>query len=169
MFERLSGLNLSERFSYFVRDYAEERASMRAVYDMLNLFIFLFSFITMLIAVANVFNTLYNNIILRTREFAVLQSCGMDGRAFARMLFCECAGYAAKALVLGLGLAFAVAVGMDAIFGLAFETGAGLPIDWGYVCASVAGVVVVLAISVAYALNRSHALNVVEALRADAI
>ena len=169
LFERLSGLNLSERFSYFVRNYAEEQASMRAVYDMLNLFIFLFSFITMLIAVANVFNTLYNNIILRTREFAVLQSCGMDGRAFARMLFCECAGYAAKALALGLGLAFVVAFFMDKIFEISFETGAGLPIHWGYVFASIAGVIVVLAISVAYALRRSHALNVVEALRADAI
>ena len=169
MFERLSGLNLSERFSYFVRDYAEEQASMRAVYDMLNLFVFLFSFITMLVAVANVFNTLYNNIILRTREFAVLKSCGMDNRAFARMMLCECAGYAVKALALGLGLAFVVAFVISKIFALSFESGAGLPIHWGYVGASVAGVIVVLAISVAYGLRRSHALNGVEALRADAI
>ena len=146
----------------------ENLETTRRVFDMVYLFIFLFSLITMLIAVANVFNTLSNNIILRTREFAVLKSCGMDNRAFGRMLLSECASYAVRGLVIGLALAtlaaWAIWQGMAASFA---ERPFTLP--WAYVGAAVTGVVVVLAISVAYALRRSHALNVVEALRADAI
>ena len=146
----------------------ENLETTRRIFDMVYLFVFLFSLITMLIAVANVFNTLSNNIILRTREFAVLKSCGMDNRDFARMLLSECASYAVRGLVIGLALATLAAWwiwnGMRASF---VERPFELP--WAYVAAAVIGVVVVLAISVVYALRRSHALNVVEALRADAI
>ena len=47
--------------------------------------------------------------------------------------------------------------------------GVSFELPWGYVAGAIAGVVAVLGLSVAYALRRSHALNIVEALRADAI
>lgn len=43
----------------------------------------------------------------------------------------------------------------------------GLP--WAYVGLAVAVVLIVLALSVVFALRRSHASNVVDALRADAV
>ena len=83
------------------------------------------------------------------------------------MLVAECASYALRGL--GFGLVFSG--GVVCLFWLELRSTMGVPFElpWGYVAGAVAGVVAVLGLSVAYALRRSHALNIVEALRADAI
>ncbi len=151
-----------------VVDLVVSAESTRLAFQTIQVFILCFTVIMALIAVANVFNTLTNSIILRTREFAVLKSVGMGDRAFARMLVCECASYALRGLVIGLVLAIAVAWLLYQALGIAFE-GVGFALPWAYIGAAVALVLVVLAISVAFALRKSHAANVVEALRADAV
>ena len=151
-----------------VVDLVVSAESTRLAFQTIQVFILCFTAIMALIAVANVFNTLTNSIILRMREFAVLKSVGMGDRAFARMLVCECASYALRGLVIGLVLAIAVAWLLYQALGIAFE-GVGFSLPWAYIGAAVALVLVVLAISVAFALRKSHAANVVEALRADAV
>ena len=151
-----------------VVDLVVSAESTRLAFQTIQVFILCFTVIMALIAVANVFNTLANSIILRMREFAVLKSVGMGDRAFARMLVCECASYALRGLVIGLVLAIAVAWLLYQALGIAFE-GVGFSLPWAYIGAAVALVLVVLAISVAFALSKSHSANVVEALRADAV
>ena len=151
-----------------VVDLVVSAESTRLAFQTIQVFILCFTVIMALIAVANVFNTLTNSIILRMREFAVLKSVGMGDRAFARMLVCECASYALRGLVIGLVLAIAVAWLLYQALGIAFE-GVGFSLPWAYIGAAVALVLVVLAISVAFALSKSHSANVVEALRADAV
>lgn len=151
-----------------VVDLVVSAESTRLAFQTIQVFILCFTVIMALIAVANVFNTLTNSIILRMREFAVLKSVGMGDRAFARMLVCECASYALRGLVIGLVLAIAVAWLPYQALGIAFE-GVGFSLPWAYIGAAVALVLVVLAISVAFALSKSHSANVVEALRADAV
>lgn len=151
-----------------VTDLAEQAATARLAAQTVQVFILCFTVIMALIAVANVFNTLTNSIILRTREFAVLKSAGMGERAFARMLVCECASYALRGLVVGLALAVLVALALYLAMRVAFQ-GVAFTLPWAYVGAAVALVLVVLAASVAFALRKSHAANVVEALRADAV
>ena len=149
-------------------DLAESARQNRLMTQAIQLFVMCFSLIMALIAVANVFNTLANSIILRTREFAVLKSAGMGNRAFARMLAYECASYAARGLVIGLAAATAVAWALHRATSLAFE-GLAFSLPWAYVGAAVGMVLAVLALSVAYALVRARAGSIVEALRADAI
>ena len=127
-----------------------------------------FSIIMALIAVANVFNTLANSIILRTREFAVLKSVGMGNRAFARMLTYECVSYAVRGLLIGLAAAAAVAWALHQATAMTFA-GTTFSLPWSYVGAAVGVVLAVLALSVAYALARARAGSIVEALRDDAI
>ena len=157
-----------DAISVNVADVAEGARQNRLIMQSVQLFVLCFSLITMLIAVANVFNTLANGIILRTREFATLRSVGMGNRAFARMLAYECASYALRGLGLGLAVAALATYGLYRATSLAFA-GLAFSLPWGYVGAAVAVVLVVLALSVAYALHRSHAASIVEALRADAI
>ena len=150
-----------------VADLVVDVESSRLVVQTIQVFILCFTVIMALIAVANVFNTLTNSILLRTREFAVLKSVGMGDRAFARMLVCECASYALRGLVVGLVASVLVAWALYQALGIAFE-GVGFTLPWAYIGAAVALVLVVLAISVAFALRKGHAANVVEALRSDA-
>lgn len=158
----------ADGISVNVNDVAEHARQSRLIMQAVQLFVLCFSVITTLIAVANVFNTLANGIILRTREFATLRSIGMGNRAFARMLAYECASYALRGLAIGLAAAAVATYGLYLATSLAF---AGLSFDlpWGHVGAAVAIVLAVLALSVAYALRRSHAASIVDSLRSDAI
>ena len=158
----------SEGISFNVNDIEEQARQNRLIMQAIQLFVLCFSVITMLIAVANVFNTLANGIILRTREFATLRSIGMGNRAFARMLAYECASYALRGLAIGLVAAAVATYGLYRATSLAFE-GLAFVLPWDYVGLAVGIVLGVLALSVAYALHRSHAASIVESLRVGAI
>ena len=159
---------LSEGLSAQVNDITEEAEQNRMVSQAIQLFLLCFSVITMLVAVANVFNTLTNSIILRTREFAVLKSVGMDDKAFARMLLCECASYALRGFVAGVVIALGVTGLLYWATSLSFA-GLSFAVPWAYVGAAAVVVCLVLAASVVFALHKSHAGSVVEALRAEAV
>lgn len=151
-----------------VMNLAETLRQYNATTFTVNVFLYCFIAITMAIAVANVFNTIASGLMLRTREFAVLQSMGMGRRSFRRMIFLECADFAVKGLVGGVVLAAVVNLGFfsalsSSISTLVFE------MPWGHVALAFAVVVVVLAVSAAYALRKTHAMNLVEALRVDAL
>ncbi len=153
---------------FYVNNLSESAKSSLNAARLIQLLIVLFSVITMLIALSNVFNTLTNSIILRTREFAMLRSCGMGDAAFAKMMVYECASYALRGLAIGLVLAAGVSWLMWDSMSLSFD-GTGIAMPLPYVLLACAGAAVVLAASAAYALWRSHAQNLVEALRCDAL
>jgi putative ABC transport system permease protein len=152
----------------YVMNIAETARTSVNVAALIRLLAGLFSIITMLIALANVFNTLTNSIVLRTREFAMLRSIGMGDAAFRRMMLYECASYALRGLVFGLALALGVSWLMMRTMSSSFA-GLALAMPLPYVLAAVAGTAVVLLASAVYALRRSNAQNVVEALRTDAL
>ncbi|WP_139652371.1 ABC transporter permease [Raoultibacter phocaeensis] len=158
----------SELLDFRVFDVTESARQSRLIAQAVQLFIACFAVIMLLISVANVFNTLTNSIILRTREFAMLKSAGMGDRAFARMLVYECASYAVRGLAIGLAVALGATYLLYWAVNLSF-TGLVFALPWGYVGVAVAVVLAVLALSVAFALRRSHASSVVDALRADAV
>ena len=165
--EEAANATISGSATAYVNNNVADKESTDAVVGLFKLLVTIFSVVCLLIAVANVFNTLSTSIILRTREFAVLQSVGLGPRGFRRMLVAECASYALRGL--GIGLVFSV--GVVVLFWAALRSAVGVSFElpWGYVAGAIAGVVAVLGLSVAYALRRSHALSIVEALRADAI
>ncbi len=151
-----------------VVDSAAERESGVSIVAMMNLFVAIFSVMTMLIALANVFNTLTNSIILRTREFATLKSAGMGQRAFGRMLAYECASYALRGLAIGFVLAAIVAVALQGALNIAVND-AVIAVPWAHVLVAIVGALVVLAASTVFAVRRTSAQNTVEALRKDSL
>ncbi len=165
--EEVANATVSANATAYVNNNVAEKESTNAIVGLFKLLVTIFSVVCLLIAVANVFNTLSTSIILRTREFAVLQSVGLGPTGFRRMLVAECASYALRGL--GYGLVFSVGVVWLFWEALSSAVGISFELPWGYVAGAVVGVVAVLGLSVAYALRRSHALNIVEALRADAI
>lgn len=153
---------------YHVVDIAGDARSTRLALETMTLFCLLFSLILVLIAIANVFNTLSNSMLLRTREFAMLRSVGMGPSAFRRMVVCECASYALRGLAWGLALALTVSYFLYRATELV-QRGIGFSLPWAAMGAACLASAAVLGISVAFALHKGHASNVVEALRTDAI
>lgn len=131
-----------------------------------QVFLYCFTAICALIAVANVFNTISSGLALRTREFAVLRSIGLGQGGFRRMIALECADHAIRGLAYGLVLALLVDYGLYQVMDLSFE-GFGIALPWGHIALSVALIVAVLAASTVYALRKSHAMNLVDSLRAE--
>lgn len=163
-----SDLRGTEWYRTYLNNNAENVRQARVMYETIQLFINCFIAITTAIAVANVFNTLANSIILRRREFAMLKSIGMGNRAFWRMIALECASYALRGLIIGLvlgaGVTFMVFQAMSLSFaGLDFE----MPLGW--VFGAIGLVVGVLALSTLYALRKSSAGSIVQTLREDAV
>lgn len=93
--------------SYLI-DLAAATAHDRNTLTIVNVFSYGFIVLISLIAVANVFNTVFTNIQLRRREFAMLKSVGMTPRGFNRMMHYECSLYALQATIYGLPLAYGV-------------------------------------------------------------
>lgn len=145
---------------------AQSKLQSRLMATTVNTFIFLFAVITGLIAVANVFNTLANALILRRREFAVLKSIGMGNRAFRRMVAYECASYALRGFAIGFALALIATFGLYQSMMLSYST-YEFTLPWLQVAVAVAVVFAVILASVAYALARTRAASIVDALRTE--
>lgn len=163
-----SDLSSAEWYRMYLNNNAENVRQARVMYETIQLFINCFIAITTAIAVANVFNTLTNSIILRRREFAMLKSIGMGNRAFWRMIALECASYALRGLVIGLVLGAAVTFMVFQAMSLSFA-GLDFEMPLGWVLGAIGLVVGVLALSTLYALRKSSAGSIVQTLREDAV
>ena len=84
---------------YSFNDYIEQRDSNQMIATVVNVFCLLFAVILALIAMANVFNTVTNSLILRRREFAVMKSVGLSNRQFRAMVAEECVAWCIRGLV----------------------------------------------------------------------
>src|SRR5699024_9183063 len=74
--------------------YEQDRQILTAISVLAYGFIILIS----LISVANVFNTISTNLMLRRKEFAMLRSVGMSGKGFRKMMCCECLIYRLRSI-----------------------------------------------------------------------
>lgn len=132
-----------------------------------NVFAYTFTIMISLIAAANVFNTISTNIRLRRRELAMLRSVGMAERDFMKMMCFECALYGTKALLYGLPLSALLSCLIYAGFlqGGADEISFSLP--WGAMCASTVGVLLIVLVTMLYAVDKIRKENIIDALRDD--
>ena len=144
-------------------DYAEQEESTRMLVKVVNVFAYGFIILISLIALANVFNTISTNVLLRRREFAMLHSIGLGNRGFRRMMNYECVIYGLKGLMWGLPAAFAMTFVIWRITGSAFETGFYVP--WTSVAIAVGSVFAVVFATMLYASAKLRQDNTVDAMK----
>lgn len=160
-----SGAKLDSYGGWFnINDHQRELDNNHMMATVVNVFCLLFTVILALIAMANVFNTLTNSLILRRREFAVMRSAGLSNRQFRCMIMDECANFGIKGLIPGMLISIAVSY---LLFHMVTQSMSGLAFNlpWPYVGLAVAMTAAAMAISVAFGMHRCKADNVVEALR----
>ncbi len=129
--------------------------------------IFLYGFITLitLIGVTNIFNTISTNVALRRREFAMLKSVGLTPRGFNRMINYESIFYGLKALLYGLPVSILISTWMYNGFGNMFEFAFFLP--WEEILICVAGVFVIVFITMLQAGAKLKHDNIIDALKEE--
>lgn len=146
-----------------LRNYAASQESDRNMITIINVFAYGFIALISLVAMTNVFNTISTNVILRSRDFAMLQSVGMTRREMLRMLGFECILYGTRALLFGIP----VSIFLSYLIVDSINQGYPLPfqIPWiplGIACLSV---FVVVFATMAYAAGKLRKQQLVEALK----
>lgn len=147
-------------------DYVSQMDTAQMMATIVNVFCLLFTVILALIAMANVFNTVTNSLILRRREFAVMRSIGLSTKQFHRMIADECMHFGVAGLIPGMIVSVLISYLLYSAIGQSMS-GLVFTLPWGYVAIAIAMTALAVGISVAYGMRRCKADSVVEALRAE--
>ncbi|MBR0090510.1 MAG: ABC transporter permease [Lachnospiraceae bacterium] len=156
------GIEIEEYVSIY--DGAEETRRFILIIE-----IFLYGFITVitLIGVTNIFNTITTNMMLRSREFAMLKSVGMTKGQCNRMIMLESLLYGGKSLVIGLPLGVLLAYGIYAALANSFDDSFFVP--WNAVGIAVVAVFIIVGLTMWYSLAKINKQNIIETIRSEAV
>lgn len=131
--------------------------------------IFAYGFICLitLICLVNVFNTITTSMLLRTREFAMIRSVGMDSKSFNKMIRFESLFYGLKALLYGIPLSIGLMYIVYQILKSNFEIPFTLP--WSSFIIAIFGIFIFVGLSMWYSLIQIRKLNIIDALKQENI
>mgnify|MGYP005806747829 CR=1 FL=1 len=135
------------------RRYEQDRQMMTAISVLSYGFIILIS----LIAVANVFNTISTNLMLRRKEFAMLRSVGMQKGGFRRMMCYECLIYGLRSILYGVILSLLVSFLIYRVLAGGVDTNYLVP--WEYIGFAVGCVFLVVGLTRIYPMGIIHHQN----------
>ena len=115
----------------------------------------------------NVFNTITTSMLLRTREFAMIRSVGMDSKSFNKMIRFESLFYGLKALLYGIPLSIGLMYIVYQILKSNFEIPFTLP--WSSFIIAIFGIFIFVGLSMWYSLIQIRKLNIIDALKQENI
>lgn len=108
-------------------NYNESIKENRAMITVINIFIYGFITVITLIGVTNIFNTITTNMMLRSKEFAMLKSVGMTGKEFNSMIRLESIFYGLKSLIIGLLIGLGLSYLLYKSFNVSMEMQYSIP------------------------------------------
>lgn len=148
-----------------VYNYAADQEMERSFVTVIRVFAYGFIILISIMAAVNVFNTLSTNIMLRKRDFAMLQSIGMTKKGIFKMMRLECLLYGSISLLIGVPLSLLASYGIfkitDAIASYSYQ------IPWSYLLIAAAAVFVVVFTSMLYAYSKLKKTEIMEAVRGE--
>lgn len=143
----------------------EERRAEQTMLWIMNIFLYGFICVIILISVTNIFNTVTTSMEVRRQEFAALQSVGMTPKQFRYMVRMESFFYGVKALVLGIVAGSILSYVLSDQLGAIMEMGYHYP--WKGVLIAIAAVALLLGGIMQYSLGQIRKQNIIETLRQD--
>ena len=150
-----------------IYDFDRDRQNNRMFILVINVFSYGFILLIGVISIANVFNTISTNIILRRKEFAMLRSVGMSAKGFQRMLNYECLIYGGRSLAIGLPISFIFSFFIHYVINQMVQVDYFIP--YVSVLHAIAMVFVVVFITMLYTTRKIRRNNVIEELRIENI
>lgn len=146
-------------------DCLGEQYQMRQIKKLIDVFSYTFAGVMMLICVANVFNTISTNILLRRKDFGMLRSLGMSNRNIRAMVAREIltCGFRALCWSLPVGLCLNITVQLI-VQNMAYGVSAA---PWASLAVAIGIVLVVMGSSMFYALTRIRKDNPIDAIRME--
>jgi putative ABC transport system permease protein len=135
--------------------------------DTITTGIFLYGFmgVIILIAFLNIINTVSTNLILRTKEFAVLKSMGMTQSQMTKMIFLESMFYGVIAAIYGSIIGTAISYGVHHLLINAIDMGWSIP--WSNIVITFLGAIITTIIASLWPLRKLRKTSIVESLRGE--
>ncbi|WP_339199763.1 FtsX-like permease family protein [Paenibacillus sp. FSL P4-0176] len=142
-------------------------ARAKAKNDATTASIFLYGFIGVIVLIAflNIMNTVSTNLILRTKEFAVLKAIGMTQRNVGKMILLEGVLYGVYAAVYGSILGTVLSYGIHYLFKGSVDVGWAIP--WSSIVLASGGAIATTLVATAWPMYRLNQTSIVEALRKE--
>ncbi len=148
-------------------NYDELAKEEKAIYTIIQIFLYGFIIVITLIGVTNIFNTITSNIELRQKEFAVLRSIGMTKKEFNGMINLETIFYCSKSLIYGIFLGLIGTFALYKAFGIKIEKDIYIPIIPILVC--IIAVFILVFIIMKYSISKINKQNTIETIRNENI
>lgn len=142
-----------------------EKQMMDEIVLLMDVFMYSFILLTSLICVTSIFNTISTGMALRRREYAMLESVGMDRKQFHRMIRYESIFYGVKALGYGLPVGLLLTWLIYAWIARSFDQ--GFYILWKPVAIAVVSVLVIVGLTMRYSMRKIEKANIVDALKEE--
>lgn len=133
----------------------------------ISIFLYGFMSVITLIGVTNIFNTITTNMILRSKEFAMLKSVGMTTKEFNKMIRLESILYGLKSLLIGIPIGIFGSYMIYKSFAESIDVGFSIP--WMAIAISIVFVFIIVGLTMKYSLNKINKQNIIETIRKDNI
>ncbi|MCK6073371.1 ABC transporter permease [Paenibacillus silvae] len=139
----------------------------QATNDAMTLNIFLYGFIGVISAIAflNILNTVSTNLILRTKEFAVLKAIGMTQKEIRKMVLLEGMFYGIFAAIYGSVLGTALSYGVSYLMRNAVQMEWFVP--WSSILIASAGAIAATLLASYWPLRRLERIQITDGLRGE--
>lgn len=155
--------NMQIDFIYHIQNVTQVLEMTKNVIFIMRVFCYGFVALLTLISCANVFNTITTNIILRRREFAMLQSIGMTDKELHRMMRFECMKYGTTSLFIGIPISILITVIIHYVINQEMEIAFRFPTLAVIIC--IVSVFLIVFLSMLYSLNKIKSQNTIETLK----
>lgn len=163
----LGAVGAEQMFTGTVQDIRQEEEENRALELLVSIFAYGFIILISLIAMANVFNTISTNIMIRRGEIAMLKSVGMSDKQLHKMMYYECLLYGIKGLAYGMGIAVIITYFLYRQLRAEIDIGFYIPVRSIFI--SVLSVFAVVFATMLYSVNKIKKDNTVETLKNENI
>lgn len=147
---------------YKINDYMKV---MNIAIVIVLIFMYGFVVLLMLIGLTNVISTMSTNVLMRSREFAVLQSVGMTPEGLQRMLNLESVLCSLKAVLIGLPIAILLTYLINLPIRKTFPISYKLP--WLAILLCTLAVFMITWVTTRCAASRLKNRNIIEAIRSE--
>ncbi len=146
-----------------ITNYAVKEDTNRNLNTIMQVFSYGFIVMISIVSAANVFNTVFTNINLRRREFAMLKTVGMTQKGFKKMMNYECLLYGSRALLLGLpvsiGITYLIYRSVTSGFAIDFH------LPWSSMAIAAISVFIVVFSTMMYSIAKMKKDNPIETLK----
>ena len=151
----------------YIRNSDKDRREYLTICLIINIFMYGFIIVIVLIGVTNIFNTVTTSMEVRRQEFATLQSIGMTPKQFRYMVRMESFFYATQSLLYGILFGSGLSYVMHRyVIG---EEDLPYHYPWKAVVISIVAVVLLLAGIMNYSLRQIKKQNIIETIRQENI